>query len=555
MNIRVISNSLSLSMGKKSILPILAILIIYILIRSYAWNQNILLEDNDSVSYLSKAKTFLELDYHKICHGGVDTTPFYPFFSALFSAPGWSIETGARLCSMVFSSVLFVALIMIGNGVTDRAGVLIGLLILTFTPIMISLSFSVLSEPSYIATIYLGIGLYILYYKNSSISMAIILGVIFGLGFLNRTEGIIYLAVIPVLHSVQCFFQNPIRCDYKKIILFNLLFILSFLTIIAPQIYYVSSKMGRLAMNGREAWMLILHQSDGKSYDEKIYGLDYSEREINRKYIEEHPEVQKQLYKNLSGSFKKYIKDITKEFERLYNTQLATLIGPLGFIFFAFGISDLYRRKYFYEIILFLGFIIVSLIPPLMHDVDMRHIAIIAPIIMLIEGIGVFYVSESLSSSFNRSYIKHVLSIIILFMILVPSSMTLYKMYKDEPMEDETSQYYSNKANYKEFVSVIRNISANEIKKKPIILSDTPYISFFADGDFVFMPYTDYDGLVRYSRLNDVDFVFLPYRFISEFPFLKRFIDNNTPDFIKIYKKRDFQGKNIELYRLIKNDR
>ena len=555
MNIKDISNSLSVPKKYKTEIPFISILIIYTLIRSYVWNQNCLLEDNDSISYLSKAKAFLELDYQKIIHGGVDTTPFYPFFSALFSVPGWSIETGARLCSMVFSSVLFFAIILIGKRVADNTGVLIGLIILTFSPIMISLSFSVLSEPSYIATIYLGIGLYVLHYKNPSISISIILGVIFGLGFLNRTEGIIYLAVIPFLHCVQCLFLKDNRFDYKKIIRFNLLYIVSFLVIIAPQIYNISEKMGRLAINGREAWMLILHQPDEKSVDEKIYGLDYSERDINRKYIQRHPEVRNHLYSNISGSFKRYIKDIIREFDVLYKTQLGILIGPLGFIFFAFGLSDLYRRKYFYEIILFIGFLIASIIPPLMHDVDMRHIAIIAPMIMLIEGIGVFHVSESLSLSINRSYMKYVISIIIIFMILVPSSMTLYKMYKNELMTDETDQYYSNKANYQDFVSVIRNISENEIKRKPIILGRTPHIGFFADGDFVFMPYTDYNGLVRYSRLNDVDFVFLQYRFIGEFPFLERFIEINTPEFNKIFEKMDFQGEKIQLYQFIKNSR
>jgi hypothetical protein len=442
---------------------------------------------------------------------------------------------------------------MIGKGVSGRTGVFIGLLILTFSPIMISLSSSVLSEPSYIATIYLGIGLYILYYKNSSISLAIILGVIFGFGFLNRTEGIIYLAVIPVLHFVQCFFQNSIRCDYKKLIYFSIVYILSFMVVIAPQILNVSEKMGRFAMNGREAWILILHQPDGKSYDEKIYGLDYSEKEINRKYIQRHPDVQKHLYLNISGSFKKYIKDIIKEFDILYKTQLGILIGPLGFMFFAFGISDLYQRKYFNEIILFIGFIIASLVPPLMHDVTMRHIAIIAPMIMLIEGIGVSHVSEHLSFRFDGSYTKYVFSIIILLIILVPSSMTLYKMYQNEQMMDDSSQYYNNEDNYREIVSVIRNNSEKEIERKPIILSRTSHISYFADGDFVFMPYTDYNGLVRYSISNNVDFVLLQYKFIGNYPFLKRFKNNNTPEFIKIYEIMDFQGNKIELYRLKKS--
>jgi hypothetical protein len=126
-------------------------------------------------------------------------------------------------------------------------------------------------------------------------------------------------------------------------------------------------------------------------------------------------------------------------------------------------------------------------------------------------------------------------------------------MYKHEPSEDKISQYYNNIANYQESVSLIKNIEKNDIKRKPIISSRHSHISYFADGDFVFLPYTDYDGLVRYSILNDVDFLFLQYRYISEYPFLNRFIENNTPEFVKILEKMDSQGKKIELYRLIKN--
>lgn len=540
-------------MKSKSLLPFLAVFIVFLLIRIYAWSNNYLLEDGDSVSYMSKAKVFLELDYQKIKDGGVDTTPFYPIFSALFSIPGGSIENGARLCSLVFSSVLFIAIVLIGTRVANMGGVLLGLVVLTFSPIMISLSFSVLSEPSYIATIYSGIGLFMFYYKNPRISLAILLGVVFGLGFLNRTEGIIYLAVVPLFHLLQYFFQKGSRHDYKKIVLCNLFYILSFFVVIAPQIYHVSSKMGRLAINGREAWMLIFHQHDGKSVEEKLYGLDYSEREINRKYIQQHPDVQKQLYGNISGNFTRYAEDITREFHALYNTQLGLLIGPVGFMFFAFGLSDLYRRQYFYEITLFLGFITASLIPSLMHNVTMRHIAIIAPMIMLIEGIGVFHVSESLSSRSSRRDLKYLFSVIILFVLLAPYAAPLYKMCRQETNADKVKQYHDNPSSYKEPVSTVRNIAEAELGRKPRILSRKPHISYFADAEHVFTPYTDYDGLVRYAMLNEADFLFLQYHFLEDYPFLDRFREKDTPEFVMISERLDLQGEKTALYRVRTN--
>jgi len=174
---------------------------------------------------------------------------------------------------------------------------------------------------------------------------------------------------------------------------------------------------------------------------------------------------------------------------------------------------------------------------------------------MLIEGIGVMHVSESLSVSLKRSYTRYIFPIIFLLIIFVPSAMPLYKMYQNEPNADEVSQYYNNRGNYLEPVSVIKSIAQNEMKRKPVILSRHSHLSYFADGDFVFIPYTDYDGLVRYSILNNVDFLFLQYRYLDDFPFLERFKENNTPDFKKIFEKMDFQGEKIELYRIVRGNR
>lgn len=139
----------------------IGILIIYILIRVIVWQNNITnLEDADSARYLIETRVFKNFAFNEIINFSPDSTPFYPFFSGLFSLPGWSVETGARLCSLFFSIVLFFAIIGIGKHFTSISGILVTLFIITFNAVLMRYSISVLTEPSYIAVIYLGFWLF-----------------------------------------------------------------------------------------------------------------------------------------------------------------------------------------------------------------------------------------------------------------------------------------------------------------------------------------------------------------------------------------------------------
>ena len=181
----------------------LGIFCVYLLLRLLAWSNASNLEDHDSVSYLSAIEVFRTLDIGAINNLSADRTPFYPLFSALFSSLTGSAETGARLCSLFFSCLLFAAVVGIGRQFATAFSLGIGLLIIAFNPVLIRLSYSVLTEPSYVAVVYLGLWLFMVHYRQPKVWTAAALGTLFALAFLNRFEGILYLAVIPLLQVVH----------------------------------------------------------------------------------------------------------------------------------------------------------------------------------------------------------------------------------------------------------------------------------------------------------------------------------------------------------------
>jgi len=524
----------------------LSIFCMYLIVRCLAWKNTILLEDTDSLFYLNNIKEFLSFDLQNIINLDADSTPFYPFFGALFSLPGWSVETGARLTSLFFSSVLYLSVVGIGKRIGRPLEVSLGLLILTFSPVLIPLSFSVLTEPSYIAMIYLGFWFFWTQYENPRFWKAGLLGVIFGLSFLNRVEGLLYLVIIPLLQGAYFLFGKRKYYSFKRITGWIIIFIMCFSFIAIPQIWRVSHKMGYLAINGRQVWMQIINNPDGKSNREKKLGLDFSPSQINIVYAKNHPEVLEQSAATISPVH--VLKTYLGHFNDLYQRKLGTLIGPLGLIFFAFGLLELYKRGRRFEAFLILAFIGSNLAAPLTTVVRIRYIAIIAPLIMLMEGFGIVYLSQRLLKFHNDgSWRKLILPFMLFFILIGASAIPLLKTFRPPHFNKEYSPI-----ELKEPVAIVKKIAENDLLRTPIIVSGKSYLSYFTDGRGLRAPYDDYEALVKYSNLNNVDFLYLKHnRFIKhKYPFFKAFLqDIPPPDFVLLYSGVDEYGGKIELYR------
>lgn len=531
------------------------ILLLYLLLRGFAWRSTVLLEDTDSLAYLDNIKVFLSFDPDQIYDLGPDHTPFYPFFGALFNLPGsavWSIETGARMASLFFSALLFVAVLGIGQQITRRLETTLGLLILSFSPALISLSFAILTEPSYIATVYLGLWLFWTQYKKPQLWQGALLGLIFGLAFLNRIEGLLYLAAIPLLQGAYLLWHRYGRTrkehttiGTRPFMAWSLVFVVCFLTLAVPQVWRVSDKMGTFAINGRQVWSIVLNRPDGKSDNAKLFGLDYSPAEYNIRYIQSHPETLRQLSQTGSSiSILDYIKTAARNFNELYNEKLGALIGPLALIFFGFGLMALLRHKRGFDAFLILAFTAVNLVAPLLHNVIPRHVLIIAPLIFLTAGIGIVSLTRQLSEDPTKTGPPTLPALLLLILLGAWASPLMSALSPPE----RNAEYSPNEL--EEPIAIIKDVTQQELGHAPIIAAQRGYLAYFVGGEQRYLPYTDYKGLVRYCKLNHVDFVYLKRARLLEYPFMPSFDQKAAADFVLLYSA---QGKDksdsVALYR------
>jgi hypothetical protein len=515
----------------------------YLAVRVRAWQLSTRLEDHDSISYLTNARLLRALDIERLASLGPDHTPFYPFFTALFSLPGWSTEFGARLCSLAFSIALFGALVGIGRRYLEPYATITGLVLLAFTPVLVFLSVSVLSEPSYIATVYIGLWLFVTQYRSPSAWKGAVLGVVFGLAFLNRIEGLVFMGVIPLLQAAHRLGTRNAGYSPRRLGIWVLAYGIAFMVTVAPQIWRVSNHMGGFSINGRQVWSALLTPRDGRSVNERIGGLDYSPSQTNLEYLQRDPEARRQLGASVSPM--SHIKLAARNFDKLHRQQLGNLVGPGVLVFFAFGLLGLYRTGSRYFVLVVLTFISASLLAPLLQsNLLPRHLAVIAPLMALIAGDGILRVAHSITAPGSRQARR----------VVAPALAGVVIAAWLMPLRDGMAAPANHEYDPQTLVEPVRLVreSQEEILGRPArVARRKNYLSYYAGADGVRLPYTDYPGLVRYLTLNDVDFLFLEYAQIAEYPFVTEFQRGTPPPGFSLLHRADGPVGRVELFQFL----
>jgi len=522
-------------------------LVLYLALRIFSWLNTSLLESRDSMSMIRDAKAFLSLDLSRIINMPPDTAPIYPLMSALFSLPGWSVENGARLCSMFFSLVVFVSVAGIGKRLTSHTALFFSLLLLAVNPAMVTLSRSVLTEPAYIGLVYFALLLFLRLADNPTWKSGALLGGIFALTFLTRTEGLIFLVVAPFLQIVHTTLFTTER-NYKKYFLWAAAFVVSFGAISAPQVWRVSERMGHFAINGRQVWEVILNNPDGKSYDQKIYGLDYSPQQINLEYIQSHPETVKAMASSVSIA--DLLHKMAHNIIELFRKKLFVLIGPVGVVLAACGLFALFREKRFAGLVWIVGFLSACLAGPFLHDVDVRHIAVIAPMLVLLHGVGIIFVCNALTnigSLRDRAPViakvgPYFMLLIILIDFITPLRAALLppRVNRDYAIDD-----------YKTSLPIVQQMKQQNSEKELRVAARKGYFAYMADTQEAFLPFTNYFGLMEYCRLNRVDIILIELEELRGYPFYKNFTEHETPN-LELLDRYESKSQGVfELYRVL----
>jgi hypothetical protein len=171
---------------------------------------------------------------------------------------------------------------------------------------------------------------------------------------------------------------------------------------------------------------------------------------------------------------------------------------------------------------------------------------------ILVAGVGIIFFSKEFCKRIsNQRYFQLVngkLSLLIVLFILLLSSPQIMSSIKYPTNNPEYSP-----SDYTKPIQVIKKDIKFHAIKNPVVVLRKYYFTFMADLPGLAIPYTSYEGLVKYCKLNKAAYLFLSYSNIKKYPFLKNFQEKNTPDFILLYHSSSEVSELIELYKFISN--
>ncbi len=526
----------------------------YAATRLLAWSNTLLLEDTDSIGYLRTIKQVATLDPETIASIDAYYTPFYPVFAAFFTLIAGDVETGARLCSYFFSLLLFGAIAGIGLRLARPAGVIAGLLLVACSPILVSLSFAVLTEPSFIATVYLGLFLFWIQNEKPGLLKAALIGAVFALAFLNRIEGLIFLVLIPLFQSLHFIMVRPDNYDMRKLAAWVAIFVVAFSVVSAPQVYRISEQAGKFTINGRQVWSNLLSIRDGRSFIEKTKSLDLSPGEVNIKYLMRHPEEVDKLRPNngtvdQSAAFlQDHYKSFVRNVRQLIRYGIPQVAGYVVVFFFLAGVASLVLTRRYFESLITVLFVGAAILPAMFIPTLPRHLALSVPLVLLVAGVGIAALARLLAV--DRLPAAPV-ALSLLLIVLVSFASELWTAVLHPP---SVNREYSA-GEYKEEVALIKRIAREELDHRPALMDQRSYLSYFSDSKHVSLPYAKMEAMLRYSDLNQVDFVYLNDRRIEKYPFYSIYKEKGLPDnYILLHSGTDATGAETRLYRVMREN-
>lgn len=523
------------------------IFIIFIILRIIALLNVNVLEDHDSIHYLMLISNLVDADFNTLFSYNPDNTYLFPFLGIIFYPFTRSIEMSARFVSLSSSILLFFSIFALSIRLTNKKNSLVIIFLLAIHPLLINHSISVMTEPLYISIIYFGFYIFLRFIDKPSYNLVFVLSIVFALGFLNRTEGIVFLVFIPAMLILLKYLDYLPKLNWLTIFKSIILYVFLFCVFISPQIIRVSNELGGIALNGRQVWQLVMHENDGRSYDEKIRGLDYSSKEVNLTYLMKHPEERAKYQE--SSSIYNYSTNTIIQLKDFFRHKIFVLFGKIEILLIIIGIFVLFLKKHRFLMLLINPMLIIVFIPPLLHDVDIRHILIIVPLLIFLISFAIFTLSNILSYTV-KNYLPTVpfKNIKIFTVYLILGVLIIFKF----PLVKETiiTPFKNNEYSKSEILSAADVLSSfGEKGKSHKIVSKKTYLPFYAKATYIPFPYAPYNKLVEYCKQNNADYLFMDYRNMKKYEILPKFLKNDVPEFELIYSSKGDFDKKIEIYK------
>jgi len=246
-----------------------------------------------------------------------------------------------------------------------------------------------------------------------------------------------------------------------------------------------------------------------------------------------------------------YLAAAARNLTLLYHSALPTMPGAFGIALFAFELVAIYLREQRFEAFLIIAFIVNAIAAPIVHNLLLRHVLVLLPLLLCVACIGAADLVERVvgAPALQNRWATVGLA-------LVTGSWVAAETFplRDALFYAPTFNREYSRAELEEPIRIVGGIEKEELHRQPVVCSRCPYLRWYAHTDLVALPFTDLKGLRTYLGINPSDFLFLEYTNLANFPFLKDFAGPVPPDgFQLLYRKDTPANGRLDLYRVLPN--
>lgn len=490
--------------------------------------------------------------------------PLYPLITSIFIPFLDNPELAGRIVSAVFGSLLIIPFFSLSQKIFDKKVAYIGSILIAIYPALIKSSIDPLSESTFIFFIYTAILSGWIALERWNWMYFFLTGMIFGLSYLARIEGLAYLLIFLLFSIVFSIFKKR----GLKEILIPTLVLLGFLLCVFPYQVYVGKKMGtffiipklRLILTHRlVSRNLIMNHSFGEDMNktqkvERVYfGLteDSSELLANRLFFKDS-NFKKEIKKmerppSIYFNYRPILYNLWQTYKNVY--QYSLILPPGLIIFLVIGFFNEFWAYPHWNKNLFIFMMFLAGHVFLLSHVSARFVFSSIPIIILWQSIGILKAEDWLKktiASYYSSGLKDtgyrlsstIILVLFLAISVVPAS---YMVFKRSSNEDDS-------------LKKIGLWMKENINRSSTVIASRPQGAFYGGMKYLTLPYAEFKDIAKYAEVNCGDYLLLyTDEDIKLRPFLKPLMrDGFIDSTLRSIKKMDTKkGGSFYLYEFI----
>jgi hypothetical protein len=475
--------------------------------------------------------------------------PGYPILVGLWSMVVGNDILGARIASIVSGSLICPVVYKLGKHLYGRPTGIVAGLLTAVNLIWIQKSSDEIDISTYALVIFAAAALIIFRLGQERLGTWASAGLLFGLSYWVRQEGVFYLAFIPAAAFLDHWVQTG-KVLTRTYLIKMAAFIFAGLIPVVPFVISLHTQTGVWTISGKTVWAALVYsteiQEDQLETERAIYGLTPDKKNIRILGAVKTAS----MVSNFSSNVRFKVKETVKNWYKIYDLLLLVfplILWPfLGIGLFQLKWSFTERRAEIYLLALLAPWVCIY---PL-YEVKPEKLATMVPLLNLWAGLGIVTVAarigrhgvEAPFAILRKPAVAMGGIVLLVTLLQMPGFLEplrdpgYYDHYEDDPVNRTVADW------------IRRNLPEDSV-----LMERKTFIGMYADRKQVSLPFADYADMITYGRYHGVNVIIMDEKFKAIRPQLAFLFDEAKPpeDLVPIYEIQNKFGKKIILFKLL----